>query len=68
MFTDTMNWFQNSMSSYNLLYIKVYRNQNFTVNRYSNLKKIIGKTDFSDQFLKVIIHYKRTYYTFNVKR
>ena len=32
------------------------------------LKKIIGRTDFSDQFRKVIIPYKRIGYNFNVIR
>ena len=32
------------------------------------IKQIVGWTDFSDQFRKVIIRYKRTGYDFNVMR
>ena len=36
------------------------------VNWYTNLKKNIGMTDFSDQFRKIIILYKRLSYDLNV--
>ena len=53
---DTMHCFQNSMSDYNLFYIKAYRNQNFMVNY------------FCDQFRKVSIRHKHNGYNLNVIR
>ena len=41
-------------------------NQNFMVTKCTNLKKIRGMTDFSDQFRKMIMRYKRIGY--NVMR
>ena len=34
----------------------------------NKLKTIIGRTDFSEQFRKIIIHYKRIGYNLNVMR
>ena len=50
------------------LYIKAHRNQNFMVTEYTNLKKIRGMIDFSNQFRKIIIRYKRIGYNLNVMR
>ena len=38
------------------------------VTQYTNLKKIRGMTDFSDQFRKIIMRYKRIGYNLNVMR
>ena len=38
------------------------------VTYYTNLKKIMGKPDFSDQFRKIIMRYKRIGYNLNVMR
>ena len=45
-----------------------YRNQNFTVTKYTKFKKIVSRIDFSDQFRKIIICYKRIGYNLNVMR
>ena len=44
-----------------------YRNQNFTVTYYTN-SRIVGRTDFSDQFRKIIIRYKHIGYNSNAMR
>ena len=54
------------MSDLNHFYIKAYRNQYFMVTKYTNLKKIRGMTDFSDQLRKIIMRYKRIGYNLNV--
>ena len=38
------------------------------VTKYTNFKKIRGMTDFSDQFRKNILRYKRIGYNLNVMR
>ena len=44
-----------------------YRNQNFMLTVYK-FKKIRGMTDFSDQFRKIIMRFKRIGYNLNVMR
>ena len=48
-------------------YIKAYWNQNFMVTVYK-FKKLMGRTDFADQFRKIIIRHKRIGYDLNVMR
>ena len=54
------------MSDLNLCYIKAYRNQNGDL--VYKFKKIRGMTDFSDQFRKIIMRYKRIGYNLYVMR
>ena len=42
--------------------IKAYRNRTFMV------KKYVGRADFSDQFRKIIVRYKRIGYNINIMR
>ena len=53
----------------NFFYVKAYRNQNCMVTKYTKLiKKIMGRTDFSDYFRKIIICHTRIGYNINVMR
>ena len=63
-----MNWFQNSMLGYNHFYNKAYRNLEYYGDLVYKFKKIRGMTDFSSQFRKVIMRYKRIGYNLNVMR
>ena len=45
---DTMNLFKYSMSGYNVCLMS-YRQQNFTVIKYTNLNKVMAALIFSDQ-------------------
>ena len=56
-----MNWFLNSMLDLKHFCIKAYWNRNFMVTVYK-FKKIVGRADFSDQFRKIIVRYKRIGY------
>ena len=47
---------------------KAYRNRNLMVTLYINSKKIVGRADFSDQFRKIIVCYKRIGYNINIMR
>ena len=48
---------------------EAFRNQNFKVTWFTNLKKTcIGRNEFSFQFRKIIAHYRRIGYTVNVMR
>ena len=58
----------NSMSDKNLFYIKAYRNQNFYGDLAYKFNTIMGRTDFSDQFRKIIIRHKRIGCNLNVMR
>ena len=53
------------MSDLNLFYMKAYRNQTFMVTKSASSKKIMGRTDFSDQFRKIIICHKHIGYDLN---
>ena len=46
---------------------KVYRNPNFTVTVY-RFRKIVGKSNFSEQFRKLINRYKRSGYSLDIMR
>ena len=46
----------------------VFRNQNFMVTWFTNLKKLIGSNDFSFQFRKIITRYRRIGYNLNAMR
>ena len=59
-----MNWFQNSMSNKNQCLSK----PEFYGNLVYKFKNIIGRTDFSDQFRKIIIRHKRIGYDLHVMR
>ena len=56
-----MTWCQNLMQESNLLSESVF---------YGDLvyKKLVSRNDFSDQFRKIIIRYKRIGYNMNVMR
>ena len=56
------------MSDKNLFYIKAYPEQEFYGNLLYKFKKVMGRTDFSDQFRKTIIRHKRIGYDLNVMR
>ena len=60
----------NRVSSYfpteRLICDEACRNQNFIVNKYTNFKRIKGKTNFSDQFRNVLISYKFIGYNLNM--
>ena len=68
-----MNKFLKSMSVYISFCVMAYRNHNFTI-FYDDLvhkfNKIVGtcRTDFADQFGKLIIRSKRIGYNVNVMR
>ena len=62
-----MKWFLNSILDKKHFYIKAYRNRNFMVTEYINLK-IIGGADFSDLFRNITICYKRIGYNINIMR
>ena len=47
---------------------KVYRNQDFTVTLCTDLEKIVGKSNFSEQFRKLINRYKRIGYSQDIMR
>ena len=55
------------MSDSNHFYIKVYRPE-FYGDLVFKFKQIRGMTDFSDQFRKIIMRYKRIGCNLNVKR
>ena len=38
------------------------------LDRYENLKKNVGRADFSDQFRKIVVCYKRIGYNINIMR
>ena len=66
---NTMAWFQNSMSGL----IKSLLHQGLSEPKFYSdlvyrLKKIMVRTDFSDQFRKIIIRHKRIGYDLNVMR
>ena len=63
-----MNWFLNSRSDQNLFCNRAYRNKNFMVTWSINSQKNVSRSDFSDQFRKIIIRYKRIGYDINVMR
>ena len=49
--------------------IKAYRNRNFMVTYgIYKFKQIVGMADFSDQFRKIIVRYKRIGYNINIMR
>ena len=47
-------------------YNKVYRNQNFTVTSCTELEKNVGKSNFLEQFRKLINRYKRIGYNLDI--
>ena len=47
---------------------KAYRNQNFMVTQFTEQEKIVGKSNCSEQFRKLINHYKRIGYNPYVMR
>ena len=62
---DTVLWQKNIISAWKHFCNKVYRNQNFTV---TYLEKNVGKSNFSEQFRKLINHYKRIGYSLDIMR
>ena len=60
-----MIWYQNLMRDSNHFLNKAYE---FYGELVYNFKKIVGRNDFSDQFRKIIIRYKRIGYNMNVMR
>ena len=58
------------IKAYRNFCIKDYRNRNCLVTQYINSKKRknVGRDDFSDQFRKIIVRYKRTGYNINIMR
>ena len=61
----TMTWYQNSIRDSNLFLNKACRNLNFMATVYK-FNKDVGRNDFSIQFRKIIICYKRIGYNMNV--
>ena len=57
------DWYQNL----NIFLNKAYRNLIFMATFYK-FKKIVGRNDFSDQFRKIIIRYKRIGKNMNIMR
>ena len=55
---------QKFVSKFNLFYIKTY--QTGILWRHIQFKKIMGRTDFPDQFQKIIIRQKPIGYNLNV--
>ena len=64
----TMAWYQNLIRDSYLFLDKACRNLNFMVPLVYKFRKIVGRNDFSDQFKKIIIRYKRIEYNMNVNR
>ena len=50
------------------LYVRLRCINQSTIRREISIKKIRGMTDFSDQFRKIIMRYKRIGYNLNVMR
>ena len=48
--------------------MRAFRNQNFMVTWFTNLKKLIGRNDFSFQFRNIIARHRRIGYNLNVMR
>ena len=46
----------------------VYRNQNFTVTYCTDLENIVGKSNFSEQFRKLINRCKKIGYSLDIMR
>ena len=70
-----MTLFQNLVRGSNLFLNKTYRNLNFMATKLIlsfylvyKFKKIVGQTDLSDHFRKIIVRYKRIGYNMNVMR
>ena len=63
---DIMNWFQNSMSDLKSLLHQGLSEPEFNGDLVCKFKKIMGRTDFSDQFRKIIISHKHISYDLNV--
>ena len=62
-----MTWYQNLMRDSNLLKQSLSEPELYG-NLVYKFKKIVGRNDFSVQFRKIIIHYKRIGYNMNVMR
>ena len=62
-----MTWFQKLIHDSNPLKQGLSEFEFYCTLVY-NFKKIVGQTDFSDHFRKIIIHYKRIGYNMNVMR
>ena len=63
-----MTWYQNSIWDSNLFLKQGLSEPEFYGGLVYKFKKIVGRNDFSDQFMKINIRYKRIGYNMNVMR
>ena len=64
---NTLYWLQNSMSDLNILHQGLSEPESY-IDLVNKFKKIMCRTDFSDQFRKMIICNKHIGYDLNVMR
>ena len=65
---DTMNWFLNSVLDFKTLLHQGLSEPEFYGDLVYKFKQIVGRADFSDQFRKIIVRYKRIGYNINIMR